>query len=191
MNRIAIFASGSGTNAENLIRYFSQSNQLFIPLVLTENPNAYVIHRAAKLNVPCLVFSVSDLNSGKVIELLQQFRIDYIVLAGFLKLLPSMLVDSYADRIINIHPSLLPKFGGKGMYGLYVHKAVLEAAESHSGITIHLVNNRYDEGEVLFQAQCAVQPDDTPESLAKRIHELEHKHFPTVVEKYILNRAQE
>ena len=189
MNRIAIFASGSGTNAENLIRYFSQSNQVFIPLVLTENPSAYVIHRAAKLNVPCLVFSVSDLKSGKVIELLQQFRIDYIVLAGFLKLLPPMLVDSYADRIINIHPSLLPKYGGKGMYGLNVHKAVLEAAESHSGITIHLVNNRYDEGEVLFQAQCVVQPDDTPESLAKRIHELEHKHFPIVVEKYILNRA--
>lgn len=185
MRRVAIFASGSGTNAENLIKHFLGSKLASVDLVLTENSNAFVIERAKKLAVPILVFTMQNLQSGAITRTLQKLEIDYIILAGFLKLLPSNLIDAFPQRIINIHPALLPKYGGKGMYGSNVHRAVLSARESESGITIHLVNSKYDDGKILFQAQCPVLTDDTPETLAQRIHALEYEHYPKVVENYI------
>ena len=181
MNNIAIFASGSGTNAENIINYFFNSNSVKISLILTENPLAYVIERANNHHVPCMVFEMNDLKSGKILNVLKSYNIDYIILAGFLKLVPTEIIEEYPNRIVNIHPALLPKFGGKGMYGDRVHKAVIEAKEKESGITIHYVNQHYDEGNIVFQARCPVYNSDTPEILAKRIHELEYKYYPEVI----------
>jgi phosphoribosylglycinamide formyltransferase-1 len=185
MSNIAIFASGSGTNAENLIKYFSKPNSVKVKLVLTENSKAFVIQRANRLNIPHHIFSMDDLKSGVVLELLKKSKIDFVVLAGFLKLLPKSIVDYFPRKIVNIHPAILPKYGGKGMYGMNVHKAVIDAKEVYSGITIHLVNTQYDEGDILFQAKCDVLHCDSPESLAERIHALEYEHFPKVVDAYI------
>lgn len=185
MNNIAIFASGSGTNAQNLINYFSNSTRVKVKLVLTENPKAFVIQRANRLNIPHHIFAMEDLKSGALLEFLQKSGIEFIVLAGFLKLLPKSIIDAFPRKIVNIHPAILPKYGGKGMYGMNVHKAVIEAKEPYSGITIHLVNTRYDEGDILFQAKCNVMPSDTPNTLSERIQNLEHEHFPKVVEDYI------
>ncbi|HPF93646.1 MAG TPA: phosphoribosylglycinamide formyltransferase [Tenuifilaceae bacterium] len=185
MRNIAVFASGSGTNAENIINHFSKSGKARVKLVLTENPSAYVLERAKRLKIPTHIFSKSDLSNGRVLSLLLRQEIDFIVLAGFLKLMPTAIVDKFSRRIVNIHPALLPKYGGKGMYGAYVHKAVIDAKESKSGITIHLVNSQYDKGDILFQAECDVMPCDTPELLAERIHNLEYQYFPRVVEEYI------
>ena len=185
MRNIAVFASGSGTNAENIINHFSKSGKAGVKLVLTENPNAYVLERARRLKVPTHIFSKNDLSKGSVLNLLLREKIDFIVLAGFLKLMPVSLVDEFSGRIVNIHPALLPKYGGKGMYGAYVHKAVIDAKESKSGITIHLVNKQYDKGDILYQAECDVMSCDTPELLAERIHNLEYQHFPRVVEEYM------
>lgn len=183
ISRLAIFASGSGTNAENIMHYFRNRPGIEVSCVCTNRPDAFVIRRAEKYDVPVLVFSRDDLfHSDHVIKFLADNKIDWIILAGFLWLVPENLVDRFPSRIINIHPALLPKYGGKGMYGERVHQAVIENHESLSGITIHLVNHEYDRGDIIFQATCPVKPDDTPETLAARIHILEYEHFPKVIE---------
>ena len=183
MSNIAIFASGSGTNAENLIRFFRTSPFGEVKVVLTNRSDAGVIDRAQSLEVESLVFSREQFyNSQEVLEFLFERKIDYIVLAGFLWLVPDYLLKSFENKIVNIHPALLPKYGGKGMYGNRVHRAVIDAGENESGITIHHVNQDYDEGDIIFQARCDIEPGEIPESLAKKIHELEYSYFPTVVE---------
>lgn len=188
MNNIAIFASGSGTNAENVIKYFSNKKTANAKLVLTNKHDAMVIKRADALNVPVIVFDRNDFyTSGKVLGDLRKHDIDFIVLAGFLWLVPGEILEAFPGRIVNIHPALLPLHGGKGMYGDAVHKAVIASGATHSGITIHYVNRHYDSGDIIFQAKCEVKPGDTPATLASRIHELEYKHFPEIIEKVIGN----
>ncbi len=183
MKNIAIFASGSGTNTENLIRFFRTSQLGRIRIVLTNRSEAGVIERVQSLGIESIVFTREQFyDSNEVIELLFERDIDFIVLAGFLWLVPDILLESYENKIVNIHPALLPKHGGKGMYGNHVHQAVIDAGEKESGISIHYVNREYDEGDIIFQAHCAVEPDDTPATLAGRIHELEYVHFPVVIE---------
>ncbi|MCB9246168.1 MAG: phosphoribosylglycinamide formyltransferase [Flavobacteriales bacterium] len=184
MIELAVFASGNGSNAEVLYRYFESHPRIRISLICTNNAHAGVIGRGQRLNVPVVVFSSAMLNGGALSPLLSKFNISGIVLAGFLKLIPFDLIDAYPDAILNIHPSLLPAYGGKGMYGSRVHEAVLAAGEKNSGITIHLVNREYDKGRVLFQEGLEIHPSETPESLAGRIHQLEHTYFPKVVERY-------
>ena len=188
MIRIAVFASGSGTNAENLINYFNHSNLAKIHLILTNNSKAGVIERAKKLNVPCEIFSKEEFLKGEqILKILNAEGIDFIVLAGFLLLVSQNVIDSYKDKIINVHPALLPLHGGKGFYGNRVHKAVKESGTIISGITIHKVNSKFDEGEIIFQAACHVDKNETEESLAQKIHSLEYKYFPIVIEKIISN----
>ncbi len=186
MNNIAIFASGSGTNAERIASYFKNSPTIHVALIATENPRAFVLERAKRLGIPFFVFTQNELNGGAVLKRLLHDRIDFVVLAGFLKMIPSQIVKAYPNHIVNIHPALLPRFGGKGMYGERVHKAVIEAGETESGITIHYVNEQYDEGDIIFQARCPVFPSDTPETLAKRVHELEYMHYPRVIEQLLI-----
>lgn len=184
MNNIAIFASGSGTNAENLIRFFNQAGQngACVKLLLSNNPAAYALTRAANLGVPTRIFSRNELYGSEIIlQELRQQKIDLIVLAGFLWLVPECLVSAFRRRIINIHPALLPKYGGKGMYGMNVHRAVKAAGERETGITIHYVNSEYDKGDAIFQASCPVCPSDTADDIAAKIHQLEQQHFPRVV----------
>lgn len=186
MKNIAIFASGSGTNAENIIRYFSNRNSAKVVLVLSNRREAGVLKRAEALGINTFFFDRKDFyNSGSVLNHLIQNKIDFIVLAGFLWLVPDDIIKLYEGRLINIHPALLPDYGGKGMYGDKVHSAVILSNDKESGITIHYVNHRYDEGDIIFQAKCKVEPSDTPESLASRIHALEYKYFPEVIEKLI------
>lgn len=188
MDNIAIFASGSGSNAENIIRHFNGGNTATVQLVVCNKENAQVLERAGKLNVPSVVMQKEELTCGnpqKLLSLLDEYHINIIVLAGYLLKIPEALTIRFKERIINIHPALLPKFGGKGMYGMNVHRAVIEAGEKESGITIHLVDAVYDNGKILFQANCPVIPTDTPESLAAKIHALEKEHFPAVIESYI------
>jgi phosphoribosylglycinamide formyltransferase-1 len=188
MKNIAIFASGNGTNAERIMDYFSDNDEINIRLVLTNNPKAGVIARAEKFGVPCRVFNRKEFyNTDKIDKLLAENNIDFIVLAGFLWLIPTSIIQSFPNRIINIHPALLPEYGGKGMYGHRVHEAVIANGEKQSGITIHYVNELYDEGNIIFQATCEVKENDTPDSLAARIHELEYAHFPVVIEKLLEN----
>ncbi len=183
MKNIAIFASGSGTNAENLIRFFRTSQFGRVRLVLTNRPEAGVIKRAQFYDIEVLAFTREQFyGSDYVLDQLVERQIDFIVLAGFLWLVPGNLLKLFENKIVNIHPALLPKYGGKGMYGNHVHRAVLAAGEKESGISIHYVNREYDEGDVIFQASCVLESDDTPDSLAERIHKLEYKHFPVVVE---------
>ncbi|MBK9541658.1 MAG: phosphoribosylglycinamide formyltransferase [Bacteroidetes bacterium] len=186
MKHLAIFASGSGTNAEAIIRHFQNSKTHHVVRVYCNNPQAGVIQRASQLEIPCLVFDRTDFQDGKrILEQLKSDRTDAIVLAGFLWLVPDYLIKSFPSKIINIHPALLPKYGGKGFYGEKVHKAVLEAKDPMSGITIHEVNEKFDEGKIIFQAACYCSPEDTIETLAKKIHALEHKYFPVVIEKSV------
>jgi phosphoribosylglycinamide formyltransferase-1 len=188
MRNLAIFASGSGTNAENIIKYFSTRKTARVSLVLSNKADAFVLKRAELLNVPALFFDRNDFyNSEKVTGYLESFNIDFIVLAGFLWLVPENILVRYNGRIINIHPALLPLYGGKGMYGDAVHKSVILNKESESGITIHYVNDIYDSGDIIFQARCKVDPDDTPETLAAKVHALEYKYFPRVIEDVVLN----
>lgn len=187
VKRIAIFASGSGTNAENIIRYFADSEQIKIDSLWSNKPDAFALKRAEKLGVETFVFTRRELNeTGEIAQKLKERKIDLIVLAGFLWLIPESLISNF--DIINIHPALLPKYGGKGMYGMKVHRAVVENCETESGISIHLVNPVYDDGEILFQAKCPVKPGDTPEKVAQKVHELEYKHFPEVIEKLLLKK---
>lgn len=187
MYRIAIFASGSGTNAENIIKYYQNSTKIKVVLVLSNNKNAFVLERAKKLNIPSLSFNRETFNeSDKIIELLAKNGVDFIVLAGFLWLIPKKLISKYKNKIINIHPALLPKYGGKGMYGMHVHNSIIANKDKESGISIHYVNEKYDDGDIIFQAKCNISKNDTAELLAQKIHELEYEYFPKVIEKWIL-----
>ena len=186
MKKIAIFASGSGSNAENIIQYFLSKPEISVDSVFCNVAEAYVLKRAEKYNIPTFLFNREDLkNQEKVLQILQERQIDFIVLAGFLWLMPACITSAYPDRIINIHPALLPAYGGKGMYGHHVHEAVIAAGEKESGITIHYVNEHYDEGTPIFQARCQVDPTDTPDTLAAKIHELEYRYFPEIIEQTI------
>ena len=182
MKKIVIFASGSGTNAENIIKYFRRTNTGMVVAVFTNNPNAKVIERTQNLQIPTEIFSKDELSESKVLQKLNLLQPDLIVLAGFLLKLPKNIIESYPNAIINIHPALLPKYGGKGMYGMNVHKAIVENKEKETGITIHYVNENYDEGSIIFQKKVTVLVTDTPEVVAEKIHELEQKYFPTVIE---------
>lgn len=182
MSVIAILASGSGSNAENIVNYFKDNQRVKIALFATENPKALVIERAKKLGVNCVVFSMDSFKNGDFINVLNSYKVDFIVLAGFLKLVPEYLIDAYPNKIVNIHPALLPKYGGKGMYGNKVHEAVIAKNETESGITIHYVNNSYDEGGIIFQAKCSIDKNDTPETLAQKVHKLEYEHYPKIIE---------
>lgn len=186
MHELAIFASGSGTNAENIIKYFWNKQQISVSCICCNNPDAFIIQRAKKYNIDVLTFSKEDFyNSTKVIDYLRGHNINWIILAGFLWLVPEYLIDAFQSRILNIHPALLPKYGGKGMYGVRVHQAVIDNNEKQSGITIHVIDREYDKGKIVFQDTCPVLPEDTPESLAKRVHQLEYEHYPKVIEKML------
>jgi phosphoribosylglycinamide formyltransferase-1 len=189
MIKLAILASGSGTNAENIVKHFRSSNAIEVSLIGANKKTAYVLERANQLGIESFVFDNAQLQSGYVLNVLLKKDIDYIILAGFLLKIPQSLIDTFPTQIINIHPALLPSYGGKGMFGDHVHRAVIANAETQSGITIHLVNENYDEGKILFQAHCAVNQEDTSETLAKKIHALEYKHFPQIIEDYILNKS--
>ena len=182
--RIALFASGSGTNVENIANYFSGKTTAKPVCVLCNKPDAFVLERAKRLNLDSMTFNRADFNDGKkIMEYLAENDIDMIVLAGFLWLVPQYLIDAYPSRIVNIHPALLPKFGGKGMYGMHVHEAVKQSGETETGITIHLIDGNYDQGSTVFQAKVAVDPSDTPDDIANKVHALEYKHYPEVIEK--------
>ncbi len=184
--RIAIFASGSGTNAEEIIKYFKDHSSVEIALVLSNNAAAFVLQRAARLNIPFKVFDkIQFRESDEVVGWLKEAGVTHVVLAGFLWLVPINLIKAFPNHILNIHPALLPKFGGKGMYGAKVHEAVKEAGETETGITIHSVNEHYDEGEILFQTSCSVTSEDLPIDIAAKVNQLEYKHYPAVIEKWI------
>jgi len=186
MNRIAIFASGNGTNAQNIIEHFSAYSNVEISLILSDNEKAFVLERAKKLKISSYVFSKNDLTQTKsVLQKLKEHNINFIVLAGFLLMIPENILNAYPNKIVNIHPALLPKYGGKGMYGNRVHKTVIESGDKESGISIHYVNKEYDEGQIIFQAKCQVSKNENHEILAKKIHQLEYEHYPKVIEELI------
>lgn len=186
MSNIALFASGSGTNVENIASFFHGASNVSICCILCNNPHAFVIERAKKLGIPCHLVSRDDLyNSTVAADLLMDYQVDWIVLAGFLWKIPSNLIAHYPHRIINIHPALLPKYGGKGMYGDRVHQAVIDAGEKESGITIHYVDEQYDEGAIIFQAKCTVERGDSIITLRDKIHQLEHDHYPRIIQSLI------
>ncbi|WP_159466906.1 phosphoribosylglycinamide formyltransferase [Dyadobacter sp. 3J3] len=186
MKRIAIFASGSGSNAEKICEYFEGRADVQINLILTNNPQAGVIQRARKFQIPVVVFDRKTFyETERVLEILKNNQIDLIVLAGFMMLIPASLLETYSEKMVNIHPALLPKYGGKGMYGHFVHEAVVANAEKESGITIHFVNENYDEGNIIFQASCEVTETDTPDNVAKKVQVLEHEHFPRVIDEVV------
>jgi|TARA_B110000908_G_C10126261_1_gene390014 phosphoribosylglycinamide formyltransferase-1 len=185
MKRIVIFASGSGTNAENISRFFKQSEVASVVHIVTNNKNAKVIDRAKILKIKSLIFSKKELlEEGELLKFLKK-EADIIVLAGFLWKIPQHIVSAFPNKIINIHPALLPKFGGKGMYGMNIHKSVIESKEKETGITIHYVNEKYDDGAIIFQVKTSVLPSETAEDVAKKIHQLEYEHFPRVIEAII------
>ena len=186
MKRIVVFASGSGTNAENIIKFFNHTKTAKVTMVLCNNEHAKVFSRCKNLNVKCLHFKRSDFTlSDNVLDILKK-EADYIILAGFLLKIPQNIIDAFPQKIINIHPALLPKYGGKGMYGMHVHRAVKENKETETGITIHYVNENYDEGAIIFQAKTPLNEEDTPEDIAKKIHVLEQKYFPRVIQEAII-----
>ena len=183
LTQIAIFASGSGTNAQRIMEHFQHHPAIRVALVLSNKPDAPVLGRAANFGVPTHVFDRrSFYDTDEVRQTLAAHGIDYVVLAGFLWLVPVPLIRAYPNRMVNIHPALLPKYGGKGMYGMKVHEAVAASGDAQTGITIHLVNEEYDKGRILFQAACPVSPTDTPQDIAQKVHALEHEHFPQVIE---------
>lgn len=184
--RLAVFISGNGSNAEAIFSHFQNHPLIKVELVLSNNPDAYGLVRAQKFSIPSKVFKRDQFREeGQVIQWLYEADITHIVLAGFLWLMPSYLISAFPHRIINIHPALLPKFGGKGMYGMKVHEAVKASADAQSGITIHEVNEKYDEGRTLFQAFCEIDPLDTPKDIADKVQRLEHLHYPRVIEEWI------
>ncbi|PZX51325.1 phosphoribosylglycinamide formyltransferase [Algoriphagus chordae] len=182
MKRLAILASGSGSNAEKIMEHFQNSEIAEIALVASNKADAFVLERAKKFEVPTFTFSRKEMDAGVLLEKLQEENIDWVILAGFLLKIPVELTRAFPDRMVNIHPALLPKYGGKGMYGSFVHEAVKAAGDSETGITIHLVNENYDEGRIVFQASTPLTSEDTPDSIADKVHALEHKHFPEVIE---------
>lgn len=186
MKRIVIFASGSGSNAENLIKFFNTTQHAKVVLVLTNNPQAKVLDRCKTLGVSAMSFNrTAFTKTNTVLDLLQATAPDLIILAGFLWKFPEHILNEFPNKIINVHPALLPKFGGKGMYGMHIHEAVVANQETETGITIHYVNENYDEGATIFQAKCDVLPNDTAEDVAAKIHELEMEHFPKTVQKLL------
>ncbi len=186
MKRIAIFASGSGSNAEHITDYFAKGSLARVEAIYCNNPEAFVIQRAARLNISMVIIDREKFYAeDAVLRDLQSRKIDLIVLAGFLWLIPGNIIKAYRNRIVNIHPALLPGYGGKGMFGMAVHEAVIDAGEKESGITIHLIDDVYDKGEILLQVKCPVLPDDTAESLAERVHQLEYAHYPRVIEELL------
>lgn len=188
MKRIVIFASGSGTNAENLIKFFHNRDNASVILVLSNNPHAKVLERAKNLNVSALTFNkIAFTQTNDVLNILKAAQPDLIVLAGFLWKFPEHILKEFPNKVINVHPALLPKYGGKGMYGHFVHEAVVKHKETETGITIHYVNEHYDEGAIIFQAKCVVNANDTAEDVAAKIHKLEMEHFPKVVEKLLFS----
>lgn len=186
MKKILLFASGAGSNVENIIQYFKNNPDVKIAVVFSNNSNAIVLDKAKNHNVPTLIFNREQLTDGFVFDKIAELKPDLIVLAGFLWKMPEEIVKAYPNKIINIHPALLPKYGGKGMYGIKVHQTVLDNKDKETGITIHYVNEHYDEGEFIFQQKVAIEDCKTPEEVADKIHELEHKYFPIIIEK-ILN----
>lgn len=188
MKKIVLFASGSGSNVENIVKYFKNIASVEIIEVFCNNPNAYVIDRCKVLGVPCRVFSRMEFKDNLVIlDELQAIKPDLIVLAGFLWLIPSAYIEAFPNQIINIHPALLPKYGGKGMYGERVHQAVVENKEKESGITIHYVNEHYDKGQIIKQVTCQVDLNDTADDVAAKVHELEYNHFPITIDELLNN----
>ncbi len=186
MINIAIFASGTGSNARKIIEYFEDSAEINVALIISNKRTAKVLELADEYGVSTLVMDKQYFyDSIDLVNILKLEKIDLVILAGFLWLIPTYLIQTYPDRIINIHPALLPKYGGKGMYGLYVHEAVKQAKESKSGLTIHLVNEQYDKGEILFQAKCQILESDTVNDIATKVLALEHKHYPAVIEKFV------
>lgn len=186
MKNIAIFASGSGTNTEKIIAHFQNNEGVKIVLIVSNKADAFVLKRAEKHQIPTIILNREEFNDTEdLIGHLHHYKIDLIVLAGFMWLVPTYLIRAFPDKIINIHPALLPRFGGKGMYGLYVHRAVLNAKEKETGITIHYVNEVYDEGKIIFQTRCTINKDDTPETLAEKVHQLEYEHYPVVIERFL------
>ncbi len=190
MNNIAVFASGSGTNAENIIRFFRPGKNINVKLIVSNKLSAKVLERAKNHNIAHSVFTREQFyQSDNVLLELDRYDIDFLVLAGFLWMVPENLIKKFPYRIINIHPALLPKYGGKGMYGSKVHETVIANKEKESGITIHYVNERYDEGNIIFQATCPIAEGDTAEMLASKIHKLEYEHFPRVIEEVVGKRV--
>lgn len=190
MVNLAIFVSGSGTNCENIIRYFQNNQQVNISLVISNKADAYALVRAKHLNVETAVLPKSDFNNRElVLDLMSDHCIDFIVLAGFLLMIPDWLIDAYEHRMVNLHPALLPKFGGKGMYGHHVHESVKAAGETETGMTVHWVSNVCDGGEIIEQYKTAISPGDTPDDIAEKEHELEMEHFPKVIERVLLNEG--
>jgi phosphoribosylglycinamide formyltransferase 1 len=181
LKRIAILASGSGSNAEKIMEYFQDSTKAEIALVASNKADAFVLARAKKFEVPTFTFSKKELEEGILLEKLQTEKIDWVILAGFLLKIPVDLIRAFPEHMVNIHPALLPNYGGKGMYGSYVHEAVKAARDTETGITIHLVNEHYDERKIIFQAATTVSADDTPETIAAKVHALEHRYFPEVI----------
>jgi len=185
--KIALFCSGSGSNAQKIMDYFKGSETLEVVILMANKEDAFALERAKKMEVPTFVFNRKDFyETNEVINELKKRGVEWVILAGFLWLIPESLIENFPNRIINIHPALLPKFGGKGMYGMNVHKAVVAANEIESGITIHYVNKNYDEGEFIFQVSCSIDANDSPEDVAKKILQLEHEHFPKVIEKLVI-----
>ena len=188
MTNVAIFVSGSGTNCENIIRYFKDSEEVKISLVLSNKADAYALVRAKNLNVPTAIMNKNDFNDReKMMTLMKEYEIEFIVLAGFLLIVPDFLIEAYDRRMINIHPALLPKYGGKGMYGHHVHEAIKAAGETETGMTVHWVSDVCDGGEIIAQFSTPLSPDDTPEDIAHKEHLLEMEHFPRVIEEIISN----
>lgn len=187
MKKISLFASGSGTNVENIIKFFENSDSIQVSSVFCNNKNAYVIQRARQHNIPVYIISKNDLYdvNGSVIRQLEKDNVDYIILAGFLLLIPEFIIDKFEKKIINIHPALLPNYGGKGMYGDFVHKAVINNGDTESGISIHTIDKEYDKGTIIFQARCEIRKNDTYKTLADKIHTLEQKYFPEQIKRYI------
>lgn len=186
MKNLVIFASGNGTNAERIMTHFSHSNLARVALVISNKTHAGVLEKAERFHIPTLLINRNDFEeTNKLVKLLRELPADLIILAGFLWKIPDELLHHFPNRIINIHPALLPKYGGKGMYGKLVHEAVIAAGDKESGITIHYVNDQYDEGEVILQKKCTITKEDTPESLAQKVHTLEYEWYPVVIEKMI------
>jgi len=184
MKKIAVFASGSGSNAENIAKYFADSQDVKVALIVSNNPLAGVHDRANRLRIPSVTFTNETLAAGsEVVGKLKEYDINLIVLAGYLKKIHGTILNAFPGRIVNIHPALLPKYGGKGMYGMRVHEAVVAARDGESGITIHYVNENYDEGQIIFQARCPVFPSDTPDDVAAKVHALEYRYYPEVIER--------
>jgi phosphoribosylglycinamide formyltransferase-1 len=191
MKKIIVFASGSGTNAENIIKYFAKTKIAKVVSIFTNNASAKVIERAKNHQIPVEIFSKNELLERNVLQKIQEIDPDLIVLAGFLLKFPENIIEKYPNKIINIHPALLPNYGGKGMYGMHIHRAIVNNKEKETGISIHYVNENYDEGGIIFQKNVALTEEDTPETVAEKIHELEQKYFPEIIQAVLEDSEKE